>query len=63
MTLLEKIEELVLYTLEQQKTIEALQARLKALETTPKADQHLETISKPLSCHSERPQGAEESRR
>ena len=29
---LEKVEELVLYTLQQQKTIEDLQARLKALE-------------------------------
>ena len=54
MTLLEKIEELVLYTLDQQKiideqqknfeqqqqTLEALQARLTALEKAQTADQH-----------------------
>lgn len=33
MTLLEKIEELTLYTLQQQQTIEELEARLEALET------------------------------
>jgi hypothetical protein len=33
--MLEKIEELVLYTLEQQEAIRSLEARLAALETSP----------------------------
>lgn len=35
-TLLKKIEEVVLYTIEQQKTIEELQERLKKLEASDK---------------------------